>query len=337
MSLLRFSSWKDILAWSIMLVACLHAWLLSTITDPRSLQAAAIIALQPLCAVGTVILFIAAAQSTRGRWRYAWTLHAIAIACTVLGLTIQMVARVRGTAIITPLTTACYLATYVLSLTGDATLLPFRAWLLGSTRRAVFDALAVGLAAFVLFDNLLSVVFPIAAALDTKMYLALDIGLLFAIGIVALRLGKNGGSLLIFVLLSGLCLLGADACYTYILAARDDAWIFLAGPLYTLQRVLFAMGAYRSAVHPPVATEASAPERTAELVAWTLGPPLALFAAFVVVDLSFSMRVALGITGAIHVAHSIQDIRRVFRAIRQRTAMASLEALKDLLPKSPEQ
>lgn len=68
------ASWKDVLAWSLMLLACLHTGLLFTITDPRSLQAAAIIALQPLCAVGAVVLLAVAAGNSQGRWRWTWIL-----------------------------------------------------------------------------------------------------------------------------------------------------------------------------------------------------------------------------------------------------------------------
>ena len=208
------------------------------------------------------------------------------------------------------MTNALYLLAYLCAVIGTTLYLPLRTWWGGGTLRLLLDGAVINAAAFVILQYALPwLIRPWTPQMSARVtWLALDIGVIFIVGILSLRFGRRGGPLLALVFPSVLCLLIGDCLSLAVFALPGGAgWLFVAAPLYTLHRVLLALGAYRGVVQPPEAPPASSTAMpTAEWFLWTIVPRgMALAALLIGVSAPMPVGVSLLALVAVLIAREV--------------------------------
>lgn len=321
--------WGDAISWAVIAVAIIHTGLLYTIHDLSSVRTAIITIIQPMSAIGVCAVFMMVAYQHTGKWRLIWMIQSFSVISSILGLCIQVGLRLYGVSTVTTLTDILYLATYSLSLLALLIALP-RTASVGGVWLAITDGLLIGAAVAVGIDALI----PSLPWNNTESFLSFDVTILFALLVVMARIGHNGGPLVVLSFYSIICLFIADIGYTISITAIGPDWLFLAGPLYTLHRILLALGAYWSLKHPPSMPVVAPLDQPSTFLMWILAPQITMILALVIAihqQTPISSLWPLFLMGIAQMVCAVQDVRRILREMHQRAAAASLDAIKTLL------
>lgn len=152
-------------------------------------------------------------------------------------------------------------------------------------------------------------------------YLAIDAGITFALILIALRYGKNGGPGLVIGVAAMVCLVLGDVVFTYFFSISPIKSSIPSAPLYSLNGVLVGYAYYRSVYQPPKRNSENKYQYQSRLerFAWIWAPRQLLFIAFVKLLLfptnSSSTIFALIILGVLHEGITIVDYQRVNKFI----------------------
>ena len=316
---IRFSSF-DTFLWLLCASPLLQVMLFPLIQDaPRTPQGIAVQALRPLASIGALSVIVYTTRHYEGRRRWAR-------GCITGALFFNMVFSidriVAGTAAPTPLTQILPLLIYLFALAATALYIEPHAWWLGSTVRTIVDGVAVGFASLLLLQSALPLLLhdrPWNPQVGIVLpYLALDMGLLFAVAAGGSRFAHSNRPFVAFILLSLLCLLIADSFYLLL------AWVpwgqgqhWLLQPLFSLHVILLAFAAERDACAPTVPPLQQVPMPLREWLLWALVSEFFLLGAFFTTSLlgasSPLMLVALFTVAIVHALLAEEDRARVLR------------------------
>jgi len=338
-------AWPELFLWVLLGIPLLHLGLLFSITDSHTPQAIAIQALRPLGTLGAVVLLCHSASLTKGHRRWAWIFYA---ASMFFGALFSIHLITQETSAITPLTNILPMMIYLFALLGTALYLRPRSRWIGNTPRVASGSITVGCSALVLMESILPTVFPTllwnAKVSSILPYLALDVGILFALGVVGLRYGLHQGPLVPLAFLCILCLLIADTLYLLVSLVPGSAPIYVREfplyPLYTLQSVLLAFAAYRDVTYRKQVLPTTAQAMSLlEWSLWTFVPLVSVLMAFIATStfgrVPFSLLAGLLLIVVIHEALAAFDYRRVLHNLQQ--ANSELAQANSELSKAHEQ
>jgi hypothetical protein len=179
-----------------------------------------------------LFVLIVVIRRHQGRRRWAWSCIAVAL---IFNLMFSIDRIVAGTAAPTPLTRTLPLLIYLFALGGIALYIEPHPWWLGSTVRTILDGIGVGFASLLLLQGILPLLlqrWPWNSQVGIILpYLALDMGILFAVGAGGSRVGQSNRPFVVFTLLSLLCLMIAD-CFYLLLAwvpwGQGNHWLLPA-------------------------------------------------------------------------------------------------------------
>jgi hypothetical protein len=248
-----YLTWQSVLAWLLLALALAQMLLFFRITTPNTPATLPILLLYPLTLCGALIILLATAWLHHGKRRRSTLLMAGALLCSTIVGVFQAIARVRGLAITTPATEALFMLAYLCGFAAAALYFPGHVAWVGNALRVVLDSVTVGCAAFIFTYSWLPQLHnPAGWALHLNSYLALDIGLLFALIIVVIRYGPGGGPIVVLMCFAIGCLFLGDLVFTFFtLLPGGTRWRFITGPFYSLHSGLTALGYYRSVQSPP--------------------------------------------------------------------------------------
>lgn len=332
---LKSPKWIDVFLWGLCFLPVVHAGLLFSITDPRSSFAIAIHFLRPLGILGAVGILFLSAFLGHGRRRVAWIFNAVWM---IFSIVYSILRITQLTPVTAPIMVILVVLIYSFALIAVALYLDYRSLWVGSTPRAVMGGITVGWAALVLMQSILPVMFPLwhMRANSLVPFVAFDMGILFAEGVVTLRYGLNKRPLLPLILLSLTCLLIADVIYLVLLlipGAIQFYWMVM--PLYTMNNILVAFAAYRdvTSVNPSLSFGESSVMSLREWLFWTFAPLVAVFGAFTATSLvgkvSSVLLFGLLVVAIVHEVLAAFDYRRVLQNLRSTYSQLQQQAEKE--------
>lgn len=250
---------RPIMLWVVYGAMIVHALLLITVPSYRHEDSLAGRSVY-LCIIAIGIGYMIRSQpQTQPRVRWAWRINAIAIGGTILINMAAYLARRNQTPLPDTLVAGIFLGAYVLALIADTSIVPERWWKQGNARRIIIESLLVGCATLAILQSLIP---PIMRTLELPWnadrqgelsYLAFDITMLFAIGLIRRWYGEYGNPQGRYSWQGLLCLLFSDMCYIgrHWLPDGGMAWMLLGSAFYGPFVVLLGYGSTLSVTDPP--------------------------------------------------------------------------------------
>lgn len=252
-SLLPPLPWTERVAWGVCLLAFMHTILLQQLAGPDTLIAYVLQQLQPIAAAASfAVVFHAARSSPPGsRFRAAWMFTAAGIIFSIVGMFAQSITSILDhDVLLSPISLVCFLGYYVCLAVGLAHALPTHPGRVGmSIARLMLGGGMMGLLVLLITTEFLLPQVPITLPV---VFFVLDVGLLYAVGTLALRYRQHAMPLIALLLSSVVSLVAASAIWALFLPTIGaESWSAAVMPLYTIHRGLLALAITRSLSSPP--------------------------------------------------------------------------------------
>jgi signal transduction histidine kinase len=231
----------------------MHTILLQQLAGPDTLIAYVLQQLQPIAAAASfAVVFHAARSSPPGsRFRAAWMFTAAGIIFSIVGMFAQSITSILDhDVLLSPISLVCFLGYYVCLAVGLAHALPTHPGRVGmSIARLMLGGGMMGLLVLLITTEFLLPQVPITLPV---VFFVLDVGLLYAVGTLALRYRQHAMPLIALLLSSVVSLVAASAIWALFLPTIGaESWSAAVMPLYTIHRGLLALAITRSLSSPP--------------------------------------------------------------------------------------
>ncbi|HEU4326240.1 MAG TPA: ATP-binding protein [Roseiflexaceae bacterium] len=314
-----YLTWPSFLAWITFALILFQTWILPH--NVGMLQEHVVRSVYVLAGFVGAILILVAASKLSGKRRWSALIMFLGIFASSATNAYQFVAYIIDIPRSNPITETVYFVSYTLAIVGVGLYFDWRSSWLGSVMGVIFDGAIVGFSVYVILVDILPKS-NLSWAPSLNGYIAVDLGILFSVLVVALRYGRSGGPVVILSMLAVMSLLIGDLVFTYFYYFSGLKSSFQAAPLYSLTGVLIGLAQYRGACIPPKTQYSELKNESGfEWILWSFIPRIMIFAAFASLVLGESSGkiekiIILLIFVAIHETIALRDYSRMFHDLR---------------------
>lgn len=312
-----YLEWPSILAWASFALIVFQVALLSVTISVFSSTALVIRSIYVFAVFIASIIVMVSSFKLSGKRHISAILMTIALFISGLVDLFQNIAYIINIPRVNIVTEISFMVSYLLAIVAVGVYFEWKLAWLGSVLGVVLDSVIVGYTTFVFVSDLLPKINHNGMwTPHLDGYLAIDVGILFALFVVVIRYGRGGGPVLTLGVVSMLCLLLGDIIFTYFLHLSPLLAPLAAAPLYSLNAILIGLSYYRGIYRPPqIQSHQGENQPKLDWFIWVWIPRQMLFLAFVKIAIDAGSHaeriIPLLALGLVHESMAMVDYRRV--------------------------